>query len=246
MRRLDAAGPNVSRVTVTHPLGRLVEDAARGVFPAADGGWTRLPAWAPGLSAVVSFTGHAYVIAPDAVTDAQLEGLGVNGLGGAHDPRVALSLAGPGGWVDSLDLVLTARGVGGHSSLVSRPDLADHPRARFARTLREDVRVFGLAGSSSTVVTLGRGIGGLPEVGVGIDAAPHGGGAGAELVRATLQLLEPGELVVAAVAPGNARSLRSFLAAGFTPLCSVQLIRRDRPASATPPAPAPRLGTSSG
>jgi hypothetical protein len=45
-------------------------------------------------------------------------------------------------------------------------------------------------------------------------------GTGRGLIGDALRLVPAGEPVFAAVAPGNARSLRAFLAAGFTPLGS--------------------------
>jgi len=50
--------------------------------------------------------------------------------------------------------------------------------------------------------------------------------ARAALVSDALSALPAGQLVVAAVAPGNAASLRAALAAGFRPLGSMQLFRR--------------------
>ena len=47
------------------------------------------------------------------------------------------------------------------------------------------------------------------------------------------QGLPAGQLVLAAVAPGNAASVRALLAAGFAPLGSLQLFRR----AATQPVP---------
>ena len=49
---------------------------------------------------------------------------------------------------------------------------------------------------------------------------------GARSCSDALATVETGELVVAAVAPGNAASLRVLLAAGFVPLGSSQLFRR--------------------
>jgi len=42
-----------------HPLAVLIAAAAAGRFPAADGGWQRVPPWHPELEAVLAFTGHA-------------------------------------------------------------------------------------------------------------------------------------------------------------------------------------------
>ena len=55
-------------------------------------------------------------------------------------------------------------------------------------------------------------------------AVSEGGGAG--LAADALGVVPAGQLVVAAVAPGNAASVRALLSAGFVPLGSLQLFRR--------------------
>jgi hypothetical protein len=208
-----------------HPLAAVVSDAAGGRFPTVDGGWERLTPWRSGLAAVVAFTGHAYLVVDEGVElPADVNAL-VDGVGGAHHPRVATAIAGPGGWIDSLDAVLVTRGGGadGALALVDRPDLADHPRVGFARRVRDDVRCLGRPGGTS-LVTVGRGLGGLIEVGIELG---DDGASGRDLLRAAIAAMPTTELVVAAVAPGNARALRSFLAAGFVPIASVQLILPD-------------------
>lgn len=179
----------------------------------------------------MAFTGHAALAVDVDVTDARLSALGVDGYGGAHHPRVLLELAGAGGWIDSLDALLARPGGGpaGVPPLVDRPDLSDHPRAEFARALRDDVRVLGPSdGSNGAVATVSRGIGGLPEISVELDSAGRSRGRGAALVAATVAAVADADVVVAAVAPGNAASLRAFLRAGFVVVGSVQLIRPDR------------------
>ncbi len=208
-----------------HPVATLLVDAAAGRFPVADGGWHRVPPWRPGLEAVLAFTGHAVLAVRDDVPDDLLDRLGPDGFGGAHHPRVLTALAGPHGWVDSLDAALVARGTGGPGSLVPRPDLAGHPRARHAREVRDDVRVLGRA-TGSSLVTVGRGLGGLAEVSLEIDPAERGRGLGTALFRDLLATVDEGTPVVASVAPGNVASLRAALHAGFRPVASVQLYRR--------------------
>jgi hypothetical protein len=51
---------------------------------------------------------------------------------------------------------------------------------------------------------------------------------GRSLLEDALALVPHGEPVFAAVSPGNARSLRAFLAAGFVPLGSETIIRPQR------------------
>src|SRR5262249_56409740 len=111
----------------------MITDAAAGRFPEPEGGWQRVPPWRPGLEAIFSFTAHAvFAVAPD-VSDQRLAGLGADGFGGAHDPRLIAALAGPEGWIDSLDMLMAARGTGRPGvppPLVDPRDLATHPRAR--------------------------------------------------------------------------------------------------------------------
>ena len=95
-----------------HPVATLLRDAAAGRFPAPDGGWHRVPPWRDGVEAVLAFTGHAVLAVGDDVSDERLAG-STRRVGGAHHPRVLTALAGPGGWVDSLDAVLVARGRAG-------------------------------------------------------------------------------------------------------------------------------------
>src|SRR5580698_866690 len=113
-----------------HPLAAIITDAVAGRFPPADGGWQRVPPWREGLEGVVSFTAHSVLaVAPD-IPDARLAELGADGLGGADHPRLITALAGPGGWIDCLDMLLAAHGTseaggdGGGAGLVDRPDLA--------------------------------------------------------------------------------------------------------------------------
>jgi hypothetical protein len=213
-----------------HPLAALITAAAGGRFPDPDGGWRRVPPWRPGLEAIVAFTGHAvFALAPD-IPDRQLVSLGANGFGGAHDPRLIAALAGPGDWIDCLDMLMAGRGTG-HAGvpprLVDRPDLAAHPRARFAAGIRDRLRPMGYPDRQrSALAIVGRGIAGLTELSFELEPARRREGRGAELISDALTAVPVGQLAVAAVAPGNAASVRVLLSAGFVPLGSVQLFRR--------------------
>jgi L-amino acid N-acyltransferase YncA len=68
----------------------------------------------------------------------------------------------------------------------------------------------------------------MREVSVEVPAGARRAGLARSLLRDALGLVPAGEPVVAAVAPGNAASLRAFLGAGFTPIGSVQLYRPRR------------------
>jgi hypothetical protein len=226
-------------VPIEHPLAGLISAAAAGRFPDPDGGWRRVPVWRPGLEAVVAFTGHAVFAVEADVPDTVLAALGADGLGGAHHPRLISALAGPDGWIDSLDLLMAGRGAGSpdvEPRLVSRPDLAGHPRASFAARVRDDPRLVGYPDRSRTALAvISRGVAGLTELSFELEPACRGTGGGTRLVTDALTTVGAGELVVAAVAPGNAASLRALLAARFAPLGSLQLLRRHPGPPGRPP-----------
>jgi hypothetical protein len=203
---------------VDHPLAGVLRAAARGVFP-PDGGLAELlPPDAAGTCAVVSFTGHAYVLTqlpPDALTD-----LALDGYGAATHPRALLRLGGDGA-IGSLDVVLVRPGAGGHTTVAERTDLEHHPRVQRARHHRRHVRVLG---DERGFVTIGRGLVDRIELSVELLDHAHGSGAGRQLIDAGLSSISPDEIVFAQVAPGNAASLRAFLACGFRPIGSEVLI----------------------
>jgi GNAT superfamily N-acetyltransferase len=206
-----------------HPLEVMIRDAAAGRFPPVDGLVEVVPPWLDGVEAVVSFTGHAVVATR--LPLAALVDAGADGFGGAVSIPVLTLLAGPGGVVDVVDALLVAPGTGG-GTLPARPDLESHPRIGFARAWRSDLRVHG---DDRGVVAIARGVGGLLEVSFEVDADRRGAGRGRQLLAEALALAPVGEPVLAAVAPGNAASLRAALAAGFTPIGAVQLVRPARP-----------------
>jgi hypothetical protein len=202
-----------------HPLRAVLEAVAGGSFPPPDGRCDVLPPDAAGIRAVVSFTGHSYVLA-DADAD-ELARRGADGFGGASRPDVVTWLAGPGGHVGSLDVVLVATASGG-TCLDRRFDLGDHPRVRRAVHYRHDVEVYG---DDVGLVVLGHGLAGRREISVElIDPDSATKGHGRRLIRSGLGCLQPGERCWAQVAPGNASSLRAFLACGFVPVGSEVLI----------------------
>lgn len=202
-----------------HPIGQVLRAAAEGSFPPSDGAVDVVDPYLDGVEAVVALTGHA-LVATRLPLD-ELRAVGADGLGGATLPAVAVLLAGPGGEIDTLDVLLVARGTG-RTGLPERPDADEHPRVRHARRWRAGVSVHG---DGRGLVTVSRGVGGLPELSFEVEPELRGGGLGRSLLTDALGLVPEGEPVLAAAAPGNAASLRAILGAGFTPVGSVQLIR---------------------
>jgi GNAT superfamily N-acetyltransferase len=213
-----------------HPLLKVLLAAADGTFPPVDGGVTVLPPLRSGRECSVGFTGHA-VIATALPADEVLARK-PDGFGASLAPDFLRWLAGPTGKIDVIDATLVGRGTGGTGGtgsggdpLPERPDLADHPRVRYALAIRTDVRVFG---DERGVVTLSEGLAGRPELSIEAAPAGQGRGIGRALLRDALRLVPAGAPVFAAVSPGNARSLRAFLAVGFTPIGSEVLIHPAR------------------
>jgi len=201
-----------------HPLLAHYLAAADGVFPDVDGEVTVLPPLDGGAECSVAMTGHAFIataLPATALTAA-------DGFGGSMSPDVLRLLAGPEGEIGILDTTLVGRGTGlGGPGLW--PGDPDHPRIAYARSWRSDIRVHG---DERGLVTVSAGLAGRPEL--SIEATENGKGMGSSLLLDALGLFAAGDPVFAAVSPGNARSLRAFLAAGFTPIGSEVLIRPGR------------------
>lgn len=211
-----------------HPLLPILMDAAAGTFPVADGSTDVFRADDDATVAVVALTGHAYVLAdvdPAEVAARQSDDAG-GGYGGAFDPVVLSWLAGSDRAVGSIDVVLVAPGRGGAAcnvdELAGDDPARAHARVRRAEQHRHDVRVFG---DDAGVVIVGTGLAGRTELSVEL-FEPSGGpaGQGRALIAAGLTRVDAGRWCFAQVAPGNARSLRAFLAAGFVPIGSEVLI----------------------
>ena len=183
------------------------------------------PADADGTWAVVAMTGHAFVLGDvdrDELERRIPEGRG--GFGGALHPDLLQWLAGEERNIGTVDVVLVARGVGGGSTPATQVDgvLAEHRRV--ARALRHRRNV-GVVVEPDGVAVLGRGLVGRCELSVELfDPAAASAGAGRRLITAGLRCVPVGDWCWAQVAPGNARSLRAFLACGFTPIASEVLV----------------------
>lgn len=89
-------------------------------------------------------------------------------------------------------------------------------KARLERALRyrDDVRAWGVPGG---ILVLGRGVAGRWEVSVELKPEYRGQGLGRGLALAARHLVPGGAPLWAQIAPGNAASVRAFLAAGYQP-----------------------------
>lgn len=202
---------------MAHPLMAFLTNSAEGRFPPVDGGVTVLPPLYGDWECSVAFTGHAVVATARSTDDVMAQG--PDGFGSSMSPDFLRWLAGPGGFIGVIDVMLVTRGKG-RPALPVRTDLDHHPRVQYARQYRSDVVVYG---DERGLITIGAGLGGRRELSV--EATSHNLGHGTALIAEAVNLTPEGEFLFAAVSPGNARSLRAFLSLGFIPIGSECLIK---------------------
>ena len=213
----------------THPLSLLLDQAAHGRFPPADGS-VEVVGSPPGPSdAVVAFSSHNVVAA--SVDRAEvLARLPTGDPGAPMHPEFLVWLgdrlgSGPG----MLDLVMVRIGhpVPSAVLLAPRDGVGGHPRVERSLRYRTEVAVFSDP-ERHGIVVIGRGLAGRHEVSIDIDPASRGRGLGRAMAAAAVTLVPEGEPLFAQVSPGNVASVRAFLAAGYRPICSEVLFLRPR------------------
>ncbi|MFI2413365.1 GNAT family N-acetyltransferase [Streptomyces sp. NPDC018947] len=207
-------------------LRDILEAAARGVFPPADGGVTVVAQPGPRDAGVVAFTAHSVVFTDEdeGWVRETLGALGCDALAATMNARFLVALMErTGRTTDTIDVLLTGAPLAGRPSL-ALTEVADpgHPRVAAALRRRDDVRVWTADGG---VLVLGRGVAGRLEAAVEVSEGARHRGLGRRLVTAARQLAG-GETVWAQVSAGNARSLRAFQAAGYRPVGSEALLVR--------------------
>lgn len=196
-------------------LAAILAAVAAGEFPPPDGAVTVVPQPSARDAGVFGFTAHHVVFADvdPAWVKAQLpEG----DLSAPMLPSFLAALAeATGRRANSHDLLCVCPSLPGPPPLplAPLPDSA-HPRVARAWLHRDQVRVWA---SGCGLVLLGRGVAGRWEVAVEVDPAHRGHGLGRALAAAARHLVPDGEHLWAQIAPGNAASVRAFLAAGFVP-----------------------------
>jgi GNAT superfamily N-acetyltransferase len=210
----------------THALAERLRDAARGVFPLADGVVEVVPSPDGSCDAIVAFTGH-FVIAAD-IDAAEVAARMPTGefsvpLSPASLLWIAAELDLEPATHDAL-LVTMGSGAGAPAWLRRADDLA-HPRVDRASRYRVIDSVWTIDDDTGVLV-VGRGLCNRWEIGYEIAPDARGKGLGRRLVAAARGLVPSGEPLWAQIAPGNAASMRSTLAAGFVPVAAEVLFAR--------------------
>lgn len=201
-------------------LAEILRGIEKGVFPVPDASITVVPAPSARESAVLGLTGHI-VIAADVDPVWVAQRLPEGDLSAPLNPPFLRELEErTGRRVNAIDAMLVAEpdpaAVGDLTEVTDR----NHPRVHRALRYRNEVRVFTAPGGG--IVVTGRGLAGRLECAVEVPADQRGDGEGRRLARAVRGLVDAP--VWAQVTPGNAASLRAFLAAGFRPVGSEALL----------------------
>lgn len=207
-------------VVATNPVLETLLAAARGEFPPADGRVEFVPP-PPGLTqGVVAFTAH-HVIAADVDPEEARARLDPDDLGApVKGPFVAWLASRLDMDIGPYDNVLIAPdppSVSAEVELIERPDLLDDPMLARSKRVREDLRLYSDRDRRS-IVLVARGFARRWEFGLVVDEEHRHAGLGRQLIAAAPSLVPAGEPVFAQVTPGNARSLRAFIAAGWRPI----------------------------
>lgn len=168
---------------------------------------------------MLAFTGH-HVVATGVDEDEARSHLDSQDIAAPFNP-VFLSWLGHrlDARVGHIDVTLARLGSGlGDDRLEAVAEPPDNERVRRARQLRSEVTFF-MPADRSAVVALGVGLAGRRELSIEIsDEVDRSKGLGTGIVVAAVARVRVGEAIFASVAPGNTRSLRCFLNAGFSPI----------------------------
>jgi RimJ/RimL family protein N-acetyltransferase len=212
----------------THPLRALLDDAAAGKFPPADGLIEVVPSPGGRADAIVGLTGHFMLAAdidPDEVAARVPPGDLSLPMSAATLSWLAQRLQSTPATFDAL-LCRTGSGEGAPEWL-REIDGHDHPRVERASRYRHEMRVF-VADDDAAVLVVGRGVCDRWEFGFEVMPGARGRGLGRKVARVAADLVPAGEPLWAQVAPGNAASLRALGAAGFVPVAAEVLFPRSR------------------
>lgn len=209
-----------------HPLRVMLDDAAAGRFPPADGLVEVVPSPGGRADAIVGLTGH-YMLAADIDPEEFAARVPPGDLSLPMAPATLLWIAERlGSKATTYDALLCCMGTGnGVPPWLREVDGHDHPRVEEAARYRQDMRVF-VSDDDAAVLVLGRGVCGRWDFGFEVAPEAQGRGLGRRVVRAALDVVPAGEPLWAQVVPGNAASLRAVAAAGFVAIGAEVLFPR--------------------
>jgi GNAT superfamily N-acetyltransferase len=200
---------------VSGQLAALLAGVAAGRYPPPDGSVTILPQPSPRDAGVIAFTAHSVIFVD--LDPAWVRGLLPPGdlSGPLLPPFLQVLCDATGRHVNNIDLLCVAQSRPGPPEIMLTPaGPSGHPRVTRALRHRDGVQVWETPGA---IVSIGCGVAGRWEVALEVEPGYRGKGLGRELAAAARHLVPDGAPLWAQIAPGNAASVRAFLAAGFRP-----------------------------
>ncbi|WP_327369951.1 GNAT family N-acetyltransferase [Streptomyces sp. NBC_01217] len=204
-------------------LAEVLAAAAHGRFPPPDGATTVIGQPNARDAGVLAFTAHSVVFTDEDPrwVRAVLAATPGDALAATMNPYFLNALlARTGRHMNTIDLLTVASALPGEPGIALREiEDPEHPRVARAMTYRDEVRVWSTDGG---VVILGRGVAGRWETAIEVAQEARGRRLGERLARAARHLV-PDSVVWAQQSPGNARSVRTFQAAGYRPVGSEAL-----------------------
>jgi GNAT superfamily N-acetyltransferase len=201
-------------------LADILAAASMGHMPRPGAGPTIVPQPSPRDAGVIAFTGHSVIFAD--VDEGWIRSrLPEDDLSASLNPPLLSALEERmNRRVDTVDMLALATPCRDRPSIpLTEVPAANHPRIERARRYRDDVRVWTCPGG---VLVIGRGVAGRWEVAIEVDPGCQGRGLGRTLARAARHLTTLS--LWAQIAPGNAASVRSFIAAGYIPMGAEALL----------------------
>jgi hypothetical protein len=213
---------------MTTTLADIVRGIENGDFPAPDLGITVVPPPSDRESCVMAFTGHI-VIAADVDAAWVADRVPPGDLSAPTNPPFLAALEqATGRRVNALDAMLLAPALTTPTErAAATADLTeltdhDHPRVHRALRYRDDVHVY--ADNHGGLVLTGRGVADRLECAIEVPDTAQNQGHGRHLATAARALIPPSTHIWAQITPGNAASLRTFLAAAYKPVGSEALL----------------------
>ena len=204
---------------VAHPLALALDGAIRGDFPVPDGGIEVVgaPPTVRARSSRSRPTPSSRSTSMSLRSARRLNGTDLGAVGCASVCAVARGGDRPYA-CGTFDAVLAAFAVGGEpAETLERVDRLTHPRVVEASRHRTDVRVYRTV-EHDAVVVLGRGLTRRWELAFEVDEGVRARGLGTRILASSRTLLPAGTPLWMQIAPGNARSMRAAISAGFRPI----------------------------
>lgn len=210
---------------MTSSLRDFLDSVAQGLFPPPDGRTVVMPQPSPRDAGVIACTAHSVVFCdedPEWIRS-ELAATDTDPLSAPlHPAFLSALMARTGRRTETIGSLTLAPRLPGPPPLdLARIEDPEHPRVVRARKYRDDVQVWAADGG---VLILGRGVAGRWEAAIEVDEEVRHQGMGRALALAARHLVPEGPVVWSQQAPGNARSVRAFQAAGYRPVGAEALL----------------------